>query len=76
MLCSKEKKLIGYQPDNIGDNISSKNPSFCELTGLYWAWKNLDNEYLGLAHYRRHFKGSKKSKDKFDNEISAFCKEN
>lgn len=59
------KELIGYQPDNIGDNISSKNPSFCELTGLYWAWKNLDNEYLGLAHYRRHFKGKNKSKDPF-----------
>lgn len=50
----KEEEL-GYQGDNLKENISSKNPYFCELTGLYWAWKNLDNDYIGLVHYRRHF---------------------
>lgn len=49
------KPKLGYTPDNTGDNISSKNPYFCELTGLYWAWKNLDCEYIGLCHYRRYF---------------------
>ena len=49
------KAAIGYTPDNTGDNISIKNPHFCELTGLYWAWKNLDADYLGLVHYRRYF---------------------
>ena len=49
------KEDLGFTPDNTGDNISAKNPYYCELTGLYWAWKNLDCEYLGLAHYRRHF---------------------
>lgn len=49
------KESLGYLPDNTGDHISSKNPSYCELTGLYWAWKNLDCEYIGLCHYRRYF---------------------
>lgn len=54
------KTLIGYKTDNTGDNISIKNPFFCELTGLYWAWKNLQADYIGLAHYRRHFAGKLK----------------
>lgn len=53
---------LGYQKDNTGENISSRNPGFCELTGLYWAWKNLDEDYIGLVHYRRHF-ASGKGKD-------------
>ena len=49
------KQDLGYTPDNTGENISLKNPYYCELTGLYWAWKNLDAEYIGLVHYRRYF---------------------
>lgn len=49
---------LSYQKDDIGDNISVKNNIYSELTGLYWAWKNLDADYIGLAHYRRQF-GSK-----------------
>lgn len=44
--------------DNIGDNISEKNVNYCELSALYWIWKNAGHErgehdYLGLFHYRR-----------------------
>lgn len=42
--------------DNIGNNISTKNVNYCELTALYWMWKNCLNnkyEYYGLCQYRR-----------------------
>ena len=52
------KKDIGFIGDDTGDNISNKNANYCELTGMYWAWKNLQADYIGLCHYRRYFTNS------------------
>lgn len=58
-----------FTPDYTGDNISEKNCAYCELTALYWAWKNLECDYLGIAHYRRYFTITKKCKS-IDNILS------
>lgn len=46
---------LGYLGDDSGDSISALNPNFCELTGMYWLWKNYPQEdYIGICHYRRY----------------------
>lgn len=55
--------------DNVGDNISIKNRTHSELTGIYWVWKNKNNsKYVGFEHYRRHFNIKK-------DEVLDFLKE-
>ena len=57
--------------DNDGENISEKNPMYCELTAQYWAWKNLDADYYGFFHYRRYmnFSGKRYITDGWQNVI-------
>ncbi len=49
----KSKNTI-ESDDQYEDNISKLNKYYCELTGIYHAWKNSDAEYIGISHYRRY----------------------
>ena len=51
---AKSDLNLPYQRDNEGENISGKNRYYSELTGLYWAYKNLKADYIGLFHYHRY----------------------
>ncbi len=64
LLCLRGGGLGFQRDDQVNgepcDNISAKNGSYCELTAMYWAWKNIKKlypnlEYIGLNHYRRFF---------------------
>ena len=61
------KRFSDILHDDTGDNISAKNPMYCELTAQYWAWKNTDYDYYGFFHYRRYLSFNEKMKEEPDN---------
>lgn len=49
-------KPDGCLTDSTGCQIAAKNPYYCELTALYWIWKNdTSSQYVSIEHYRRFF---------------------
>lgn len=62
--------------DDTGDNTSDLNRYFCEMTGIYWAWKNYDKlgnpDYIGFMHYRSLFR-FQRVKSSLDNIIQDFA---
>ena len=73
----------GMIGDDTGDNISSKNNKYCELTAQYWTWKNYEEignpNYIGFMHYRRHLifdKNAKLPKEKWLNHSEWYKNKN
>ena len=39
--------------DGFADSISDRNRRYCEASAMYWIWKHIDTDYVGVTHYRR-----------------------
>lgn len=52
------KKGVGViNESEFQDNISYKNPNYCELTAIYALYRNTKDDFYGIEHYRRYFCG-------------------
>lgn len=69
----REKFLI--DEEHAGDNIDDRNPWYCEITGLYYLWKNNHSDVKGLEHYRRYFGNTQTNQLLSQNEIDEILKD-
>jgi len=63
------EKRIADVTDDSGDNISTKNRKYSEMTAVYWIWKHIQVDYIGLCHYRRHFFAVEKIVEKLQDHV-------
>ena len=66
---------LPYTGDDTGGNISEKNGLYCEMTALYWGWKNLKEDALGLCHYRRYFREPGKKEPLHDKTLEKLLRD-
>ncbi|SKB95563.1 protein of unknown function [Lachnospiraceae bacterium] len=65
---------LPYEKDNRGEGISEKNDTYCELTGMYWIWKNVHCDNVGICHYRRYYSDAKAERILRKDEIEGLLK--
>jgi hypothetical protein len=68
----REKFLIDQQHE--GANIDFLNPWYCEITGLYYLWKHVDDDIVGLEHYRTYFWSNTENRPINEQDITNILK--
>ena len=56
----RENFRYELRDDLTDDNVSLKNPTWSEVTAIYWMWKHDRSDIIGLFHYRRMYRLSEK----------------
>lgn len=62
-IANREKNL-GYLTDESGDNIACRDKDYGMLTGIYWLWKNVHCDTIGICHSNKYFVRNEKLLDK------------